>query len=56
MKKYIVPDVEFVSFSNQEIITTSCPTYECPSMYGDSCSSKTYCPSHTDSDCPDDTY
>lgn len=55
MKKYIVPEVEFVSFSNQQILTTpSCSPYNCPTMYGDSCANKTYCDNYTDPDCTDD--
>ncbi len=54
MKKYTVPEVEFVELSNHQILTTSCSPYVCPNMFGDSCAGKTYCDPHVDPDCPDD--
>lgn len=42
MKKYIVPEVEFVELSNHQILTTSCNPYYCPNMYGDSCAGHCY--------------
>jgi len=56
MKEYIAPEVEFVSFSSHQIITTSCNPYNCPNMYGDSCAGHVYCPSNQGDGCDGDCF
>ena len=43
MKEYISPEVEFVEFENEDIITaSSCIAYTCPGDYGSTCTGNPY--------------
>ena len=43
MKEYISPEVEFVEFENEDIITaSSCNGYVCPDNYGGTCTGNPY--------------
>jgi len=55
MKKYSRPNAEFIDLSNMNIVTASgCSPYNCPNMYGTTCSHHCYGDSSYDPNCPDD--
>ena len=58
MKKYNRPSAEFIVLANNHIVmASSCDPYNCPNMYGSTCSG--HCYTNTappPSDCPDDIF